>query len=46
MRDVGGYPGLAGCLRVSIGSGRALRDVERALAEICAPAAGVAGGAR
>ena len=40
VRDVGGYPGLAGCLRVSVGSGRALRDVERALAEIAAEGGG------
>jgi histidinol-phosphate aminotransferase len=34
VRDVSGYPGLAGCLRVSVGSGAALRAVERALAEL------------
>ncbi len=34
VRDVGGYPGLAGCLRVSVGSGPALRATRRALAEI------------
>ena len=31
VRDVGGYPGLAGCLRVSVGSGPALRAVVAAL---------------
>ena len=31
VRDVGGYPGLGGCLRVSVGSGGALRAVEAAL---------------
>ncbi len=31
VRDVGAYPGLAGCLRVSIGSGPALRAVVAAL---------------
>jgi histidinol-phosphate aminotransferase len=31
VRDVGGYPGLAGCLRVSIGTGAALRAVRAAL---------------
>jgi histidinol-phosphate aminotransferase len=34
VRDVGGYPGLAGCLRVSVGDGVALRDTRRALAEM------------
>jgi histidinol-phosphate aminotransferase len=34
VRDVGAYPGLAGCLRVSIGSGAALRATRRALSEI------------
>jgi histidinol-phosphate aminotransferase len=34
VRDVGSYPGLAGCLRVSVGSGGALRATERALAEM------------
>jgi histidinol-phosphate aminotransferase len=34
VRDVGSYPGLAGCLRVSVGTGAALRAVKRALAEI------------
>jgi histidinol-phosphate aminotransferase len=34
VRDVGGYAGLAGCLRVSVGSGAALRDTHLALAEI------------
>ncbi len=31
VRDVGGYPGLAGCLRVSVGSGGALRAVAAVL---------------
>lgn len=34
VRDVGSYPGLAGCLRVSIGSGIALRATRAALAEL------------
>ena len=34
VRDVSKYPGLRGCMRVSVGSGRALRDVRRALDEI------------
>jgi histidinol-phosphate aminotransferase len=34
IRDVSGYPGLAHCLRVSVGSGMALRDFHLALAEI------------
>jgi histidinol-phosphate aminotransferase len=34
VRDVGSYPGLAGCLRISVGSGAALRATQRALAEI------------
>lgn len=34
VRDVGGYPGLAGCLRVSVGEGRALRATRVALREI------------
>lgn len=34
MRDVSGYPGLDGCLRVSVGSGRDLRAVDRALGAI------------
>jgi histidinol-phosphate aminotransferase len=36
VRDVGAYPGLAGCLRISIGSGAALRATRRALAEMAA----------
>ncbi|HEV7504126.1 MAG TPA: aminotransferase class I/II-fold pyridoxal phosphate-dependent enzyme [Thermoanaerobaculia bacterium] len=32
VRDMGGYPGLAGCLRVSVGTGAALRAVRVALA--------------
>jgi histidinol-phosphate aminotransferase len=31
VRDVSGYPGLGGCLRVSVGTGAALRAVRRAL---------------
>jgi imidazoleglycerol-phosphate dehydratase len=31
VRDVSGYPGLAGCIRVSVGTGAALRAVRRAL---------------
>ncbi|MEO8504079.1 MAG: histidinol-phosphate transaminase [Acidobacteriota bacterium] len=34
VRDVGGYVGLTGCLRVSVGDGRSLRAVRRALSEI------------
>jgi histidinol-phosphate aminotransferase len=34
VRDVGAYPGLAGCLRISVGSGAALRATRRALAEM------------
>jgi histidinol-phosphate aminotransferase len=34
VRDVGSYPGLAGCLRVSVGTGAALRAVRKALMEI------------
>ncbi len=34
VRDVGGYAGLAGCLRVSVGDGRALRAVRAALATL------------
>ncbi|MEL7060614.1 MAG: histidinol-phosphate transaminase [Acidobacteriota bacterium] len=34
VRDVSGGRGLSGCMRVSVGSGRALRDVEAALREI------------
>ena len=34
VRDVSGYPGLAGCLRFSVGSGPALRDTRRALKEL------------
>ncbi|HWM91062.1 MAG TPA: aminotransferase class I/II-fold pyridoxal phosphate-dependent enzyme [Thermoanaerobaculia bacterium] len=34
IRDVGHYPGLANCLRVSVGSGMALRETHLALAEI------------
>jgi histidinol-phosphate aminotransferase len=34
VRDVGSYPGLAGCLRISVGGGAALRATRRALAEM------------
>ncbi len=34
VRDVGAYPGLAGCLRISVGSGAALRATRQALAEM------------
>jgi histidinol-phosphate aminotransferase len=34
VREVGHYPGLEGCLRISVGSGVALRDTRRALAEM------------
>jgi histidinol-phosphate aminotransferase len=34
VRDVGAAPGLAGCLRWSVGSGAALRAARRALAEL------------
>jgi histidinol-phosphate aminotransferase len=34
VRDVGGYAGLAGCLRISVGDGSALRAVRRALEEM------------
>jgi histidinol-phosphate aminotransferase len=37
VRDVGGYPGLAGCLRVSVGTGAALRAVRVALNLASAP---------
>ncbi|HEX3557318.1 MAG TPA: aminotransferase class I/II-fold pyridoxal phosphate-dependent enzyme [Thermoanaerobaculia bacterium] len=37
VRDVGGYPGLAGCLRVSVGTGAALRAVRAALGPSAAP---------
>jgi histidinol-phosphate aminotransferase len=39
VRDVGAYPGLAGALRISIGSGAALRATRQALAELL-PAGG------
>jgi histidinol-phosphate aminotransferase len=38
VREVGHYPGLAGCLRFGVGSGPALRDSLRALSEIDAEA--------
>ena len=34
VRDVSGYPGLAGCLRIAVGSGPALRAARQALEEI------------
>ncbi|HVT15544.1 MAG TPA: aminotransferase class I/II-fold pyridoxal phosphate-dependent enzyme [Thermoanaerobaculia bacterium] len=34
VRDVGSYPGLAGCLRVSVGNGAALRATRQALSEL------------
>ncbi len=34
VRDVGYYPGLAGCFRISIGSGAALRATRQALSDI------------
>jgi len=36
VREVGHYPGLAGCLRVSVGDGRALRATDAALREVSA----------
>jgi histidinol-phosphate aminotransferase len=38
VRDMGGYPGLAGCLRVSVGTGGALRAVRKALGDPHPPA--------
>jgi imidazoleglycerol-phosphate dehydratase len=50
VRDVGAYPGLAGCLRISVGSGAALRATRQALADMrdagelgAEPAVGAAG---
>lgn len=37
VRDVSKYPRLRGCLRVSVGDGRALRDVEVALRDVLRP---------
>ena len=34
VREVGSYPGLAGCLRVSVGNGASLRATRKALREI------------
>jgi histidinol-phosphate aminotransferase len=34
VREVGHYPGLEGCLRFAVGSGRALRDTRSALEQI------------
>jgi len=36
LREVSAYPGLAGCLRVSVGSGRDLRALDQALQALCA----------
>jgi histidinol-phosphate aminotransferase len=38
VRDVSGYPGLAGCIRVSIGTGASLRATRAALRGEAAPA--------
>lgn len=43
VRDVSAYPGLDGCMRVSVGSGTALRAVRRELAKLIE---GLAGGTR
>lgn len=43
VRDVGSGPGLAGCLRLSVGSGAALRETRRALKELLGEATRVAG---
>jgi len=40
VRDVSHYPGLADCMRVSVGSRRALRAVEQALDELGTPIRG------
>lgn len=40
VRDVSHYPGLAGCMRVSVGSRSALRAVEAALDEMGVPVRG------
>ncbi len=37
VRDVSGYPGLAGCLRVSVGTGASLRAVRAALRDEPSP---------
>ena len=34
VRDVSGYPGLAGCFRIGVGCGRALRATRQALEEV------------
>lgn len=34
VREVGSYPGLAGCLRISVGTGASLRATRKALREI------------
>jgi histidinol-phosphate aminotransferase len=36
VRDVSGYPGLDACMRVSVGSGVALREVRQELATLIA----------
>ena len=41
LRDVGAYPGLAGCLRLSIGTGAALRATREALRQLADPAAAI-----
>jgi histidinol-phosphate aminotransferase len=45
VRDVGEAPGLGGCLRFSVGDGRALRAVGTALEEMAAEEAGLAASA-
>jgi histidinol-phosphate aminotransferase len=46
IRDVGGAPGCAGTVRISIGRGRALADTRSALAELgYPPASSLSGGA-
>jgi histidinol-phosphate aminotransferase len=42
VRDVGSYPGLAGCLRIAVGSGAAGRALAAALAELLGAPAGEA----
>jgi histidinol-phosphate aminotransferase len=44
VRDVSGYPGLAGCLRVSVGTGASLRAVRAALRGEALPASSVGAG--
>jgi histidinol-phosphate aminotransferase len=45
VRDVGAGPGLAGCLRVTVGDGGVLRAARRALGEILPPLGGEGDGA-